>query len=96
MGQLYSTRDHPEYWSHKPRDHNGAGLFAFGPQEARPSWPYEVKTGDAHTAPATETREAILAREAETQRARLRRMGVAVTGQFTGRNRRRGFVYAGV
>ena len=29
------TRDHPQYWRSMPRDHNDAGLFMYGPQEAR-------------------------------------------------------------
>ena len=87
------TRDDPEYWDHRPRQHNAAGLFIYGPQEARPSWPYEVETGSAHTAPSVESREAILNREAEMTRARLRRMGVAISGAFVGPNRRRGFVH---
>lgn len=88
------TRDTPSYWDHKPRDHNGAGLFASGPQEARPSWPYKVKTGSANTAPSVESREAVLARADEEKRRRLRRMSLGTTGAFTGRNRpRRGFVH---
>lgn len=87
------TREHPDYdWEHRPDGHNASGLFAIGPQEARPSWPYRVKTGDANTAPSTETRGAVLAREAEQKRARLRRLSLGATGTFTGRNRRRGFV----
>jgi hypothetical protein len=83
------TRDDPEYWNHKPDDHNDVGLFAIGPQESRPSLFREIETGDANRAPETETRDAILAREAEHKRARLRRMGLGMTGAFTGRNRRK-------
>jgi hypothetical protein len=82
------TRDNPLYWNHRPDDHNVVGLFAIGPQEARPWWFAEVQTGNANRAPSTETREAILAREQEQKRARLRRMGLGTTGAFTGRNRR--------
>lgn len=82
------SRDQADYWNHKPRDHNGAGLFVIGPQEKRPSWPYKVKTGEANRAPETESREAILAREAEAKRNRVRRLTLGVTGVFTGRNRR--------
>jgi hypothetical protein len=90
LGQLAAhTRDDPRYWQGpRPHDHNGVGLFMFGPQPARPWWFLEVKTGSAHTAPSVETREAVLAREAEAKRARLRRMNLGVTGAFTGRNRK--------
>ena len=83
------TRDDAAYWDHKPDDHNDVGLFNIGPQESRPWYYQDVVTGDANRAPETETREAVLAREAEHKRARLRRMGLGMTGAFTGRNRRR-------
>ena len=86
------TRDDPKYWDRRPDGHNALGLFAIGPQEARPWWFHDVKTGDANRAPATESREAILAREAEQKRARLRRMALGATGARTGRNR--GYVNA--
>ena len=83
------TRDDPRYnWERLPEGHNAFGLFAIGPQEARPWWFAEVRTGDANLAPSTESREAVLAREDELRRSRLRRMGLAVGGAFTGRNRR--------
>jgi len=83
------TREHPEYWNHRPRDHNGAGLFVFGPQEARPWWFLEVRTGEANAAPAHETRQAAYQRMDEEKNRRLRRMSLGVSGVFTGRNRRR-------
>lgn len=82
------TRDHPDYWNHKPDGHNAVGLFAIGPQEARPWWFAEVRTGDAHTAPAHETRQAAYQRMDAEKNRRLRRMSLGVTGAFTGRNRR--------
>ena len=95
LGALGPPREDPTYdWEHRPDGHNPFGLFAIGPQEARPWWFAKVKTGNANTAPSVESREAVLAREAEAKRARLRRMGVAATGAFTGHNRaRRGFVH---
>jgi hypothetical protein len=87
------TREDPRYWDSKPRDHNGAGLFVFGPQEKRPAWPHRVKTGAANRAPATESRKAALGRMKAEQRRRLYRMSLGVAGALTGRSRaRRGFV----
>lgn len=89
LGSLAAyTRDDPRYWDHKPDTHNAVGLFAIGPQEARPWWFSEVKTGDANRAPAHETRNAALQRMQEDKNRRLRRMSLGVTGSFTGRNRR--------
>jgi hypothetical protein len=92
------TRDDHRYWNRKPDDHNVVGLFDIGrwektghpvsPQEHRPSHYHEVKTGNAHTAPAHETREAALQRMDSDKQRRLRRMSLGVTGAFTGRNRR--------
>ena len=84
------TRDDPRYWQGpRPHDHNGVGLFMFGPQPARPWWFLEVRTGDAHKAPATETREAAYQRMDAEKRRRLYRMSLGTTGVFTGRNRKR-------
>jgi hypothetical protein len=92
LGELGSlaprTRDDSRYWDQKPRDHNGAGLFVYGPQEKRPSWPYRVRTGSGNRAPSTESRGAALARIDAEKRSRLHRMSLGVTGAFTGRNRR--------
>jgi hypothetical protein len=92
------TRDDPRYWDYKPDDHNDVGLFDIGPwektgipacpQEKRPSLYFDIKTGEAHKAPETETREAILAREKRQKFARLARMGLAASGVRTKRRNR--------
>lgn len=92
IGLVRITRDDPQYWSRKPRDHNGAGLFASGPQEARPSWAYKVPRGNAE--PATESGAAARRRQTyEREQAVVRmqrragRFATAITGRFVGRNR---------
>lgn len=92
LGELGSlaehTRDHAHYWDDRPEDHNVFGLFAIGPQEARPWWYEDVRTGDKNRAPATETRNAALQRMDGDKQRRLYRMNLGIGGHFTGRNRR--------
>lgn len=93
------TRDDPRYWDNKPEDHNDLGLYDIGPwektgipacpQEKRPSLYFDIKTGEANRAPATETREAALGRERLRKLARLERMSLALTGVRTKRRNRR-------
>lgn len=89
LGVLGPTREDAAYnWVRRPEGHNVFGLYAIGPQEARPWWFQEVKTGDANRAPAHETREAALQRMDEDKNRKWRRMNLGITGYFTGRNRR--------
>lgn len=80
------TRDDPRYWDCKPRDHNGAGLFIHGPQEERPAWPRDVKTGNAHR--TDEPRAVAIGRMRSERVRRLQRLARAAQGEFTGYNRR--------
>ena len=67
------TRDHPQYWRSMPRDHNDAGLFMYGPQEARSVLANLVgETVCPVTAPPPSVALANQRHEREMRRRRLR------------------------